>query len=362
MHINTSTTAASRRRFLAQLAATGAFLTVPGAFAAALTPTARQGEGPFYPDHLPLDTDNDLLIVNDSITPATGEITYLSGRILGANGNPVRGATVEIWQCDVNGIYIHSKRSGGHDEQDKNFQGYGRFLTASSGEYRVKRGIRLQAQLPLATAPRDMLGEIGYYKYFTGHAWKRPAPSQRFFLEHKKAEMVDPEFAEKLCEHWLAAQDARSTQRLYAAIVEGMANATEWAYAECPDGYRSWWILGYRDTQTGEIAYSLYDQGLGITGTIRRKNSFLEILPGFRPSDPELIQQAVVDGRYSRTRQRGRGTGLPTLLEFVQEGTDGELLIFSKNSRCVFRHAQENLLNEYTIGLRGTLISWSFRP
>src|SRR6185436_2272383 len=103
MHIHTSTTAASRRRFLAQLAATGAFLTVPGAFAAALTPTARQGEGPFYPDHLPLDTDNDLLIVNDSITPATGEITYLSGRILGPNGNPVRGATVEIWQCDVNG-------------------------------------------------------------------------------------------------------------------------------------------------------------------------------------------------------------------------------------------------------------------
>ena len=227
---------------------------------------------------------------------------------------------------------------------------------------RVKRGIRLQAHLPLATAPRDMLGEIGYYKYYRAHIWKRPAPSQRFFLEHKKAEMVDTEFAEKLCEHWLAAQDARSTQRLYAAIVEGMANATEWAYAECADGYRSWWMLGYRDTQTGEIAYSLYDQGLGITGTIRRKNSFLEILPGLRPTDPELIQQAVVDGRYSRTRQKGRGTGLPTLLEFVREGTDGELLIFSKNCRCVFRHAQGNLLNEYTIALRGTLISWSFRP
>ena len=43
--------------------------------------TARQAEGPFYPDKLPLDTDNDLLIVNDVITPAVGEITHLSGRI-----------------------------------------------------------------------------------------------------------------------------------------------------------------------------------------------------------------------------------------------------------------------------------------
>ena len=37
-----------------------------------LTRTAKQAEGPFYPDKLPLDTDNDLIIVNDAITPAVG--------------------------------------------------------------------------------------------------------------------------------------------------------------------------------------------------------------------------------------------------------------------------------------------------
>ncbi|MEQ1861524.1 MAG: protocatechuate 3,4-dioxygenase [Chthoniobacteraceae bacterium] len=128
-------TARSRRRFLAQLAASGAFFTARGAFAEALTLTPKQTEGPFYPDHLPLDTDNDLLILNDSITPAVGDITYLTGRILGPNGAPLRGATVEIWQCDANGVYLHSKSSGGNKKQDKNFQGYGRFVTASSGEY-----------------------------------------------------------------------------------------------------------------------------------------------------------------------------------------------------------------------------------
>ena len=44
--------------------------------------TPAQTEGPFYPDKLPLDTDNDLLIINDDLTPAVGEITYLSGQVL----------------------------------------------------------------------------------------------------------------------------------------------------------------------------------------------------------------------------------------------------------------------------------------
>src|SRR5262249_43262646 len=98
----------SRRLFLGSLAVGAAAFTVRGAFAEELTRTPRQTEGPFYPDKLPLDTDNDLLIVNDNITPAVGEITHLSGRVLDAKGNPVKNAVVEIWQCDAHGAYLHS--------------------------------------------------------------------------------------------------------------------------------------------------------------------------------------------------------------------------------------------------------------
>ena len=124
----------SRRRLLQSLAFATAGFWTHGALAEALTLTAKQGEGPFYPDHLPLDTDNDLIVVNNSLTPATGDITYLSGRVLGPGGDPVRGATVEIWQCDSNGTYIHTK-SASTGKRDANFQGYGRFLTAGTGEY-----------------------------------------------------------------------------------------------------------------------------------------------------------------------------------------------------------------------------------
>jgi protocatechuate 3,4-dioxygenase, beta subunit len=127
----------NRRRFLKQVGLVGlatAFLDTPGLFAEALAVTPEQTEGPYYPTTLPLDTDNDLLVINDNINPAIGQITYLSGRILSPSGEPVRNATMEIWQADNSGAYIHPA-SVGYANRDRNFQGFGRFLTGSTGEY-----------------------------------------------------------------------------------------------------------------------------------------------------------------------------------------------------------------------------------
>ncbi|MCC6492080.1 MAG: intradiol ring-cleavage dioxygenase [Pirellulales bacterium] len=123
----------SRRFFARTMVCGAAGLMAPGAFAEALTLTPPQTEGPFYPDRLPLDTDNDLLIINDSLTPAVGDVTHLGGRILDADGAPLRNALIEIWQVDGHGVYLHSRSAG--ERRDANFQGYGRFTTSSSGEY-----------------------------------------------------------------------------------------------------------------------------------------------------------------------------------------------------------------------------------
>ena len=124
----------SRRQMLRGIAFGAAAFTVPGLFAEELVRTPRQTEGPFYPDRLPLDTDNDLLVINDEITPAVGEITHLTGRILDSRGEPIRNATVEIWQVDNHGAYLHTGTAN-RDRRDSNFQGFGRFLTGRTGEY-----------------------------------------------------------------------------------------------------------------------------------------------------------------------------------------------------------------------------------
>lgn len=132
--MKTESLISGRRNFLRSMALGAAWFTVPGAFAEELTRTPVQTEGPFYPPKMPLDTDNDLIVINDAITPAVGSITHLTGKILDLKGNPVRNALVEIWQVDNNGTYMHP-RSANRRKWDNNFQGFGRFLTGSKGEY-----------------------------------------------------------------------------------------------------------------------------------------------------------------------------------------------------------------------------------
>ena len=138
MHLTNRTSfqrADQGRRRVLRMTALAAFCAArPGAYAEELVRTPEQTEGPFFPDRLPLDTDNDLLRIGDASSPADGEVTWFSGRVLDAAGNPLRGALVEIWQCDAHGAYLHS-RSGNAQKRDGHFQGYGRFLTGLGGDY-----------------------------------------------------------------------------------------------------------------------------------------------------------------------------------------------------------------------------------
>jgi protocatechuate 3,4-dioxygenase beta subunit len=124
----------NRRTFLSDGMKFAPLFATPGLMAEQLTLTPVQTPGPFYPDKLPLDTDNDLVIINDSLTPSVGTITYFGGKVTDLKGNPIRHATVEMWQVDSNGVYLHS-RGGSREKLDSHFQGYGRFLTDSQGRY-----------------------------------------------------------------------------------------------------------------------------------------------------------------------------------------------------------------------------------
>lgn len=127
----------SRRGFGRALSVPVAFYTVRGLFAEQLALTPSATEGPFYPDKIPLGTDNDLIVIDDAATPALGEIAHLTGRVLTQSGAPARNVTVAIWQVDANGVYIHSCAPG-RQHRDTNFQGVGRFETGSTGEYRFR--------------------------------------------------------------------------------------------------------------------------------------------------------------------------------------------------------------------------------
>lgn len=139
MQVQTATPLSRRRVLVAGSSwlASSLVMVSHGVATPGLQPTPAQGRGPFYPDVLPLDTDNDLVTIRGDATPAAGQITHIIGRITAVDGRPVRDARVEIWQCNAFGRYIHS-RDTGYGQRDPHFQGYGQTTIDHDGWYRFR--------------------------------------------------------------------------------------------------------------------------------------------------------------------------------------------------------------------------------
>lgn len=128
----------ARRKLLSGFTALVGGLLVSGKTSAAvLTPSAT--EGPFYPRpsmRMP-DVDNDLVKVSGLVRKAGGEVITLNGRLTSRTGALLAGHRIEIWQCDMNGKYLHpgDNRSLAYDQ---GFQGFGHDITDQQGNYRFR--------------------------------------------------------------------------------------------------------------------------------------------------------------------------------------------------------------------------------
>jgi protocatechuate 3,4-dioxygenase beta subunit len=85
-----------------------------------------------------LDQDNNLLQILGNQAPAAGIVAEFGGRVLDVDGKALNGASVELWQADTKGCYIHSKGAPKGKERDPQFQGFGKITTNDKGEYRFR--------------------------------------------------------------------------------------------------------------------------------------------------------------------------------------------------------------------------------
>ncbi len=107
------------------------------AFAQTVLPrraTPAQTEGPFYPDEALADTDSDLLN-NGQVAYTSGQPAWLSGVVSDLQGRPVAGAEVQIWQCDHEGHYRHSRSP---ISAPMAFQGFGKVQVGADGRYKFR--------------------------------------------------------------------------------------------------------------------------------------------------------------------------------------------------------------------------------
>ena len=125
----------SRRAFAgAGLACAGLFI---GSRATAFAPpTAESPMGPFYPIIRPADADFDLTRVAGRDARAVGQAIEISGRVFDLKGNPLPGATIELWQANAAGRYDHPSDPA-TAKLDPNFQGYATIKADAKGEWRI---------------------------------------------------------------------------------------------------------------------------------------------------------------------------------------------------------------------------------
>ncbi|MDR6539582.1 intradiol ring-cleavage dioxygenase [Variovorax soli] len=148
--------------------------------------TPAQTEGPFYPVRLPADTDNDLLR-NGALSYRSGQPAWVEGSVTDLDGRPIRGAQVEIWQCDQGGHYHHP---GDGDRADAAFQGFGRVAVDEQGRYRFRTirpvpysGRTAHIHVKVKLGPRELLTTQLYVAGDPGNArdflWRNlPEPAR----------------------------------------------------------------------------------------------------------------------------------------------------------------------------------------
>jgi protocatechuate 3,4-dioxygenase beta subunit len=131
--------------------------------------------GPVFGESAVGALDADLTRQHDG--EAHGQRIVVTGRVLGADGKPLRGQLVEIWQANAAGRYLHAVDT--HDAPlDPNFSGGGRCLTDDEGRYRfvtVKPGAYPWGNHPNAWRPNHI-----HFSLF-GRAFTERLVTQMYF-------------------------------------------------------------------------------------------------------------------------------------------------------------------------------------
>lgn len=131
----------SRRQVLGMAAVAAGGLALSDRIGIALAQTMKRtpGEilGPFYPVIHRADQGADLTIVPGKSGRAMGQVIHVMGRVFNAEGQPVRGARVELWQANAQGRYTHPSDTN-PAPLDPNFEGFAVQNSDGEGRYRFK--------------------------------------------------------------------------------------------------------------------------------------------------------------------------------------------------------------------------------
>lgn len=197
---------------------------------------------------------------------------------------------------------------------------------ADTGKYgRGKDGWSLKADW--STTPPSIarmlndFGAYGFRRVGDGHTSTRDGIRVLRVRRGREAEGRTPRELVEVGIRKLTGDEAPDSKLLQMALTEAAINAREHGYGKDSLG-QHWWMAASYNPETGLLHVAIYDGGVGVPATIRRKavNGALTLVPDalerVLSSDAKAIAQAHKMG-VSRTREPHRGSGMPWMQSYI---------------------------------------------
>lgn len=169
------------------------------------------------------------------------------------------------------------------------------------------------------------------------------------------------------------AMARKQSPYIYEALLEAVHNTSRHAYPQpwprvCPVVPGGWWATAAWSPANREIKLVVFDQGVGIPGTLPRWEHW-EHVRGWLASHLPVGSHLLNDHSYmieaalevSRTRKgagSGRGQGLTDVISPIEELGVGRLRILSGKGCILYQPGRVIERIEYRNDLEGTLIEW----
>lgn len=226
---------------------------------------------------------------------------------------------------------------------------------------------RIRSNYPVNQKVASLLTDIGYFRYLNVASPSiDKSTAARTYIKVKSGHQSDGRVAGGLIQTFERAIrfDDLAKKRLYGALIECMDNVRQHAYrndSKEPDLLGEWWMAGFSDNGTGQVAFIFYDQGVGIPTTLRDKIG-VNIRSRLGWTEAQMLEFAVKEG-LTRTGSDRRGTGLPSLREFIDElSPSGFLRVLSNRGDYMYCKNHRHKRTELDVSLRGSIIVWTIEP
>ena len=156
---------------------------------------------------------------------------------------------------------------------------------------------------------------------------------------------------------------------MYAGMTEAIINTWHHGYKRINDRQselKRWWVSASVNSRTRKISVVCYDRGLTIAKTIRDSEPKMrKILSRFTDPDHKIMHTALEKG-WTSTGDPNRGSGLPELVDLIDNNRQGTLTIYSGEGMVRYSGGKNPSDSYFSAPLprrmRGTLVEWSIIP